>query len=71
MDFIPAEGFAHIDKLCFNIFIPAMLFSNIYYADLISVFHPEAIIFMELCMLAVFLLSFFLAKRLYKGLKNL
>ena len=71
VDFIPAEGFAHIDKLCFKIFIPAMLFSNIYYADLSSVFHPEAIIFMELCMLAVFLISFFLAKRLYKGQREI
>ncbi len=67
IDFIPRSGFESIDKLCFKVFIPVMLFSNIYYADFSTVFHPEAIIFMEAGIAAVFLFSFFLAKKLYKG----
>lgn len=31
--FIPKDGFKHIDKLCFKLFIPIMLFCNIYSAD--------------------------------------
>ena len=43
---ISHEGFSAMDKLCFRILIPAMLFSNVYHADFHSDLYPQAIVFM-------------------------
>lgn len=63
-NFIPAEGFSAMDKLSFHIFIPAMLFHNVYNADFSSQFHLKGILFMELGILGVFLAAFLLVPRL-------
>ena len=63
--FIPDAGFDALDKLCFKIFIPVMLFSNVYYADFSTAFQLDAILFMEIAMAAVFLAIFLLAPRLF------
>ena len=63
--FIPDAGFDALDKLCFRIFIPVMLFSNVYYADFSTAFQLRAILFMEAAMGSVFLVIFFLAPRLF------
>lgn len=61
---ISHEGFSAMDKLSFQILIPAMLFSNVFHADFHSDLYPQAILFMELGILATFLLAFFLVPRL-------
>ena len=66
---ISHEGFSAMDKLCFRILIPAMLFSNVYHADFHSDLYPQAIVFMWLAMLATFLLAFFLIPQLIHGEK--
>ena len=66
---ISHEGFSAMDKLCFRILIPAMLFSNVYHADFHSDLYPQAIVFMWLAMLATFLLAFFLIPQLIPGEK--
>ena len=67
IEFIPKSGFDAIDKLCFKIFVPVMLFSNVYNADFSRQFHPDATIFMELSILGTFLVSFWLVPRLMPG----
>lgn len=67
IEFIPKSGFDAIDKLCFKIFVPVMLFSNVYNADFSQQFHLDATIFMELSILGIFLVSFWLVPRLIPG----
>lgn len=64
--FIPDAGFAAIDKLCFKIFIPVMLFSNVYHSDFSKDFNPGAVLYMEAALLTVFTVSFFLIPRVFK-----
>ena len=64
---VPQEGFAALDKLCFRILIPAMLFCNVYSADFSREFHLGAVLFMELAMTGVFLAMFVLVPRLVPG----
>ena len=64
--FIPDSGFAALDKLCFQIFIPAVLFSNVYHADFSKDFNLKAVVFMELALIVVFFLSFYLVPRVLK-----
>lgn len=66
VQFIPDAGFSAIDKLCFRIFIPVMLFSNVFHADFSQDFHLKAVLYMEAVLIAVFLLSFFLVPRVLK-----
>jgi len=65
--FIPDAGFAAMDRLCFKIFIPAVLFSNVYHADFSKDFQLKAVVFMELALIFVFLLSFYLVPRALKN----
>ena len=64
--FIPDAGFAAMDRLCFKIFIPAVLFSNVYHADFSKDFQLKAVVFMELALIFVFILSFYLVPRALK-----
>lgn len=64
--FLPDAGFAAMDRLCFRIFIPAVLFSNVYHADFSKDFHLNAVVFLELALLAVFVIFFTLVPRVLK-----
>ena len=70
IDFIPKAGFDAIDKLCFKIFVPVMLFNNVYTADFSQAFNLQAVIFMELAIIGTFLISFFLTPKLMPGSKE-
>lgn len=67
IQFLPKAGFDALDKLCFRIFIPAMLFYNVYTADFSTAFHPQAVAFLILAILGIFLAAFFLVPRLLPG----
>ena len=67
VNFIPKAGFDAMDKLCFKILVPTMLFSNVYGADFSRQFHLNATVFMELSILGTFLVSFFLVPRVMAG----
>lgn len=64
--FISGSGFSALDTLCFKILIPAVLFRNVYQASFSRDFHLQAVIFMELSIICVFLLSFFLIPRILR-----
>ena len=64
--FIPKSGFDAIDKLCFKIFVPVMLFNNVYTADFSTEFNLQAILVMEAGIIGTFLVSFFLTPKLMK-----
>lgn len=68
--FIPQSGFDAIDKLCFKIFVPVMLFNNVYTADFSKEFNLQATVFMELGIIGTFLVSFFLTPKLMKRSKE-
>lgn len=63
IDFIPKAGFDAIDKLCFRIFIPVVLFSNVYGADFSTQFYAGAMGFMAAATLGYFLVAFFITPR--------
>ena len=65
--FIPKAGFDALDKLCFRIFIPVMLFYNVYTADFSTAFHFPAIAYMVSAMVITFFAAFFLIPRLIPG----
>lgn len=65
--FVSAEGFQAMDKLCFRVLIPVMLFQNVYTADFAKEFHLDAVIFMEVSILAVFAVTMVLIPRLLPG----
>lgn len=67
INFIPKSGFDAIDKLCFRIFVPVMLFNNVYTADFSTEFNLNATVFMELGIICTFLVAFFLTPRLMPG----
>lgn len=62
--FISQEGFDALDKLCFQIFVPTMLFQNVYTADFSSQLHMDAIVFEEVAIFVIFLTAYFLVPRL-------
>ena len=66
INFIPKSGFDAIDKLCFKIFVPVMLFNNVYTADFSTEFNLQAILVMEAGIIGTFLVSFFLTPKLMK-----
>lgn len=68
--FIPKSGFDAIDKLCFKIFVPVMLFNNVYTADFSTEFNLQAILVMEAGIIGTFLVSFFLTPKLMKRSKE-
>lgn len=70
IQFIPKAGFDAIDKLCFKIFVPVMLFNNVYTADFDTALNVPAIIFLELAIVGTFLVAFFLTPRLIPGNKE-
>lgn len=70
IQFIPKAGFDAIDKLCFKIFVPVMLFNNVYTADFDTALNVPAIIFLELAILGTFLVAFFLTPRLIPNSKE-
>ena len=57
LSFISSEGFAQIDKLCFNFLVPIMLFDNIYAADISALIDTKALIFLLASLIAVFIFS--------------
>lgn len=59
LGFIQPSGFAAMDRLCFKILIPAMLFCNVYFSDFPGQFQGNAILLMDLAVLATFLVAFF------------
>lgn len=65
--FLPKAGFDALDKLCFRIFIPVMLFYNVYTADFSTAFQLSAVAFMVLSILGTFLIAFFLVPKLMPG----
>lgn len=64
--FIPKAGFDALDKLCFKIFIPVLLFHNIYTVDFSTEFDLNASIFVVAAIIGVFLLVFFLTPKVMK-----
>lgn len=64
--FIPKSGFDVLDKLCFKIFIPVLLFHNVYTADFSTEFDLNASIFVVAAIISVFLLVFFLTPKVMK-----
>lgn len=64
--FIPKAGFDVLDKLCFKIFIPVLLFHNVYTADFSTEFDLKASLFAVAGVIGVFLLVFFLTPKLMK-----
>lgn len=64
--FISSVGFAAMDKLCFKILVPTMLFSNVYNADFSTQFHLDAIFFLEAGIAGTFLVAFFGVPRLMR-----
>ena len=70
LGFIQPSGFAAMDRLCFKILIPVMLFCNVYFSDFPGQFQGNAILLMDLSVLATFLAAFFLIPRLLPGQKE-
>ncbi len=62
--FLSQEGFDAMDKLCFQVLIPAMLFANVYGADFSTQFHLDAVVFMELALVVIFVVSYLAVPRL-------
>lgn len=55
-----------VDKLTFRLFMPVLLFKNIYETDLSQSFEPREVLFAVLALLAIFPLALFLPSRLVK-----
>ncbi|MEG1270029.1 MAG: AEC family transporter [Ruthenibacterium sp.] len=52
-----------LNKLCFQIFLPLLLFLNVYESDFSSAFRPKLVLYAMVCILALFaLLLFFVPK---------
>jgi len=60
---IPAIAWGSINKLVFNLFLPALLFTNVIQSDLRSTFDPVLILFCFLGVLTVILVSMVMVKR--------
>jgi len=69
--FISDAGLAQLDKLGFKIFIPVMLFSNVYHSNFTTDFNLTAVVFMELAVLCIFVLSMLLVPLFTKGNREL
>lgn len=70
INFISREGFQTLDRLCFRIAIPIMLFYNIYNADFTQDFQASSILFLVISYLTIFLLSFFIIPRIIPDLDD-
>ena len=66
IQFIPKSGFDALDKLCFKIFIPVLLFNNVYTADFSSGLDLKACVFVVLGVVGVFLTVFTVTPKLMK-----
>lgn len=64
---IPQAGFDAVDKMCFKIFVPTLLFSNVYGADFSTEFDLKAAAFMLTAILCVFVVTMLLVPRLLPG----
>ena len=53
-----------VDKLTFRLFMPVLLFKNIYETDLSQSFHPKEVLFAALALAALFPLALLLPRRL-------
>ena len=60
---LDAGAFAALDRLCFRVLIPAMLFVSVYTADFSMPFQPSAMAFVVLAGVGNFLLVFLLVAR--------
>ena len=60
---LDADVFSGLDRLCFRILIPAMLFVSVYTADFSTAFQPSAMAFVVLAVVGNFLLVFLLVPR--------
>ena len=60
---LDAGAFAALDRLCFRVLIPAMLFVSVYNADFSTAFQPSAMAFVVLAVVGNFLLVFLLVPR--------
>ena len=48
---------SRVNKLVFRVFLPIMLFNNIYTSDLKSVFNPKLVIFAPLSIIVIFTIA--------------
>ena len=63
---LDGEGCGKMNTLCFDVLVPAMVFYNIYTADLSSFSNPKLLVFCLVSVTAVFLLLMLLMPRLEK-----
>lgn len=60
---LDAAAFSALDRLCFRILIPTMLFVSVYTADFTTAFQPGAMVFVVLAVVGNFLAVFLLVPR--------
>ncbi|MEG1571114.1 MAG: AEC family transporter [Clostridia bacterium] len=56
-----------LNKLCFSVFLPAILFINVYDSDFSSSFQPRLVVFAIACVLAMFAVLMLLVPRFEKS----
>lgn len=67
---VDRDSMQPVDRLIFKLFMPCLLFKNIYSTDLTANFHPKEVIFTVVSLLIIFLLAIFLPPKLVKDRKQ-
>ncbi|MEG1524653.1 MAG: AEC family transporter [Clostridia bacterium] len=63
-----AEGFLRqLNRVCFGVFLPAILFINVYDSDFSASFKPHLLLFAMLCVLVMFVALMFLVPKFEKS----
>lgn len=61
------DSLRQLNRLCFTVFLPTILFINVYDSDFSSSFQPNLILFAVLCVLVLFTVLMFVVPRLEKN----